>query len=105
MAAPQAPIPPEQPNLGKIVAISSGKGGVGKSTVAANLAVALARAGFSVGLMDEVCPPSTVYSAYNHYRGDKSIRVYEFNGHEGGESFQTGARLAFLHDIFKAPPS
>ena len=51
-AAPQAPIPSEQPNLGKIVAISSGKGGVGKSTVAANLAVALARAGFSVGLMD-----------------------------------------------------
>lgn len=51
-AAPQAPIPSEQPNLGKIVAISSGKGGVGKSTVATNLAVALARAGFSVGLMD-----------------------------------------------------
>jgi len=51
-AAPQAPIPSEQPNLGKILAISSGKGGVGKSTVATNLAVALARAGFSVGLMD-----------------------------------------------------
>ena len=51
-AAPQAPIPSEQPNLGKIVAISSGMGGVGKSTVAANLAVALARAGFGVGLMD-----------------------------------------------------
>jgi len=52
-AAPQAPpTPAEQPNLGKIIAISSGKGGVGKSTVAANFAVALARAGFSVGLMD-----------------------------------------------------
>jgi ATP-binding protein involved in chromosome partitioning len=48
--APQAP--PEQPNLGKVIAISSGKGGVGKSTVAANLAVALTGAGFSVGLMD-----------------------------------------------------
>jgi ATP-binding protein involved in chromosome partitioning len=51
--APQTPpAPPEQPNLGKIIAISSGKGGVGKSTVAANFALALTRAGFSVGLMD-----------------------------------------------------
>ena len=40
------------PNLGKVIAISSGKGGVGKSTVAANLAIALARAGHRVGLMD-----------------------------------------------------
>ena len=46
------PQPMEQPNLGKIIAISSGKGGVGKSTVAANLAVALAQAGFRVGVMD-----------------------------------------------------
>jgi ATP-binding protein involved in chromosome partitioning len=47
-----APVPAEQPNLGKIIAISSGKGGVGKSTVAANLAVALAQAGLQVGVMD-----------------------------------------------------
>ena len=46
------PAPPEQPNLGRIIAVSSGKGGVGKSTIAANLAVALAQAGFSVGVMD-----------------------------------------------------
>ena len=36
----------------RIVAVASGKGGVGKSTVAANLAVALARAGARVGLVD-----------------------------------------------------
>lgn len=36
----------------RIVAVGSGKGGVGKSTVAANLAVALARAGHNVGLVD-----------------------------------------------------
>jgi ATP-binding protein involved in chromosome partitioning len=49
---PPAPQPLDQPNLGKILAISSGKGGVGKSTVAANLAVALVQAGFQVGVMD-----------------------------------------------------
>src|SRR5215831_19465864 len=47
-----APTPVTYPNLGKIIAISSGKGGVGKSTVAVNLAVALAQQGARVGLMD-----------------------------------------------------
>ena len=49
---PAPPPPMDIANLGRVIAISSGKGGVGKSTVAANLAVALARAGKRVGLMD-----------------------------------------------------
>ncbi len=51
-AAVPAPTPVEYPNLGRVLAISSGKGGVGKSTVTTNLAVALARSGARVGIMD-----------------------------------------------------
>jgi len=40
------------PEVKNIIVIASGKGGVGKSTVSANLAIALARQGFKVGLMD-----------------------------------------------------
>jgi ATP-binding protein involved in chromosome partitioning len=51
-AAVPAPTPVTYPELGKIIAVSSGKGGVGKSTVAVNLAIALAKQGKRVGLMD-----------------------------------------------------
>jgi ATP-binding protein involved in chromosome partitioning len=53
-AAPRvaAPTPVSYPNLGKVIAISSGKGGVGKSTVTVNVAIALAQLGKRVGLMD-----------------------------------------------------
>jgi ATP-binding protein involved in chromosome partitioning len=53
--APSTPKPPEPtafPNLGRIIAVSSGKGGVGKSTVTVNLAVALAQQGKRVGIID-----------------------------------------------------
>ncbi|MCH5242346.1 MAG: Mrp/NBP35 family ATP-binding protein [Muribaculaceae bacterium] len=49
----QAPAPrPVLPGVKNIIGISSGKGGVGKSTVAANVAIALAAKGYKVGLLD-----------------------------------------------------
>jgi ATP-binding protein involved in chromosome partitioning len=49
---PPAPTPVTVPGISRIIAISSGKGGVGKSTVAVNLAVALAERGLRIGIMD-----------------------------------------------------
>ncbi len=55
---------------------------------------------FSVGLMDDICPPSTVYAAYNAYAGPKEIEIYEFNNHEGGAAYQRLRQVAFLRQLF-----
>jgi cephalosporin-C deacetylase len=66
-----------------------------------NLATrAKARALFSVGLMDTVCPPSTVFAAYNHWAGPKDIRVYAYNQHEGGGNYQTREKVKFLTQLW-----
>jgi cephalosporin-C deacetylase len=57
---------------------------------------AKAKALFSVGLMDMICPPSTVFAAYNHYKGEKDIKIYPFNGHEGGGTFHTYEKMKFV---------
>ena len=51
--------------------------------------------------MDQVCPPSTVYAAYNYWAGQKEIKVYSYNGHEGGDRHQTVEKLKFLKMIWK----
>ena len=55
---------------------------------------------FSVGLMDVICPPSTVFAAYNHYAGPKEIQVWPYNGHEGGEIFQKRRQVEFLQRLW-----
>lgn len=55
-----------------------------------------ARSLFSVGLMDTICPPSTVFAAYNRMTATKEIRIYPYNQHEGGDVFQTVEVLRFL---------
>jgi cephalosporin-C deacetylase len=57
---------------------------------------ATAPALFSVGLQDAICPPSTVFAAYNAYAGPREMVEYAFNDHEGGEAFQQEVQLAWL---------
>ena len=63
---------------------------------------AVAPALFSVGLMDVICPPSTVYGAFNTYGGPKDIVEYPFNDHEGGAGFHDIAQMRWLADRFAA---
>jgi ATP-binding protein involved in chromosome partitioning len=50
--SPAMPSPVAIPGVSKIIAIGSGKGGVGKTTVSVNLAIALSKLGYKVGLID-----------------------------------------------------
>lgn len=56
---------------------------------------------YSVALMDDVCPPSTVYASYNHYAGPKEMVVYPYNGHEGGQAHHVPVALAFAAGVTK----
>ncbi len=58
---------------------------------------AKSKALFSVGLMDTICPPSTVYAAYNHWQGEKEMRVYPYNNHEGGQNVHFLEKIRFLN--------
>jgi cephalosporin-C deacetylase len=64
---------------------------------------ATAPALFSVAHMDQTCPPSTVYAAFNAYGGPKQICEYEFNDHEGGEIWQRVRQLNWLAARLQVP--
>ena len=51
---------------------------------------------FSVGMMDDICPPSTVYAAYNHWQGHKEMSVWRYNRHEGGGTYQSQDKMQFM---------
>jgi cephalosporin-C deacetylase len=59
-----------------------------------------AHALYSVALMDLVCPPSTVFAAYNHHAGPKEIRVWRYNNHEGGGTYQAVEKVKFLAGLW-----
>jgi cephalosporin-C deacetylase len=59
-----------------------------------------ARALYSTGLMDPICPPSTVFATYNQVDVPKEIRVYRFNEHEGGGSHHTLEKVRFLQKLW-----
>ncbi|MEJ3404479.1 acetylxylan esterase [Rathayibacter sp. YIM 133350] len=57
---------------------------------------ATAPALFSTALHDEVCPPSTVFAAFNSWPAEHEIEVYPFNGHEGGRGHQWQRQASWL---------
>lgn len=56
---------------------------------------------FCVGLMDLICPPSTVFGAFNLYAGQKDISVWPYNGHDGGGVQHMVERAGFLRGLWK----
>ena len=59
---------------------------------------------FAVGLMDDICPPSTVYAAYNAYGGPKRIIEYHYNDHGGGGDLHQVAKVEWLRDVLAELP-
>ncbi|PKN83521.1 MAG: acetylxylan esterase, partial [Chloroflexi bacterium HGW-Chloroflexi-8] len=55
---------------------------------------------FSTALMDETCPPSTVFAAYNYWQGEKEIKVYPYNQHDGGGIDHLYYKINFLRSLW-----
>lgn len=54
---------------------------------------------FSVGLLDDITPASTVFAAFNHYAGEKDIKVYPFGDHQCAGTHHFLAQLEFVAEF------
>ncbi|MBC7234613.1 MAG: acetylxylan esterase, partial [Chloroflexi bacterium] len=54
----------------------------------------------SVGLVDDICPPSSVFAVYNKIKAPKEIKVYPFHNHEQIEAHQED-KLRWAHHYLK----
>lgn len=50
----------------------------------------------SVGIKDNICPAKLYFASYNRIKSPKEIRIYPFNGHEGGHSVHLQEKLRFV---------
>lgn len=55
----------------------------------------------SVGLNDQTCPARCYYASYNRITSTKQIRIYPFNGHEGGHGIQHEEKIRFLAEALQ----
>jgi cephalosporin-C deacetylase len=56
---------------------------------------------FSVGLHDPICPPETVFAAFNHWQGSKQIEIWPYSTHEGGGVVQNLKQAQWLSNLLK----
>ncbi|MFP4687707.1 MAG: P-loop NTPase, partial [bacterium] len=93
------PVETAAPRRAEVIAVTSGKGGVGKSNVAVNLAVALARSGLEVGVVDMDLGLANVnlltrvtptYNLFHVFEGEKKMKDIVAEG-PGGIKLVAGA--------------